>query len=1122
MSLFAAINHKTEYTYARPAQLNPQTIRLRPAPHSKSPILSYSLNISPENHFINWLQDPQGNYLARIVFPDKIEHFKIEVDLVTELAMFNPFDFFLEEYATEFPFKYTSSELLDLQPYLVDPVDIGTRFKYLVQSIDLTPKGTMDFLVELNAKIQKDTNYNIRMEPGVQTPEETLEKKSGSCRDSAWLLVNVCRALGLAARFVSGYLIQLEPDQKSLDGPSGTDHDFTDLHAWAEVYLPGAGWVGLDATSGLLTAEGHIPLACTPTPTTAAPIEGGLEPVETQFNFDMSVTRVREHPRVTKPYSDEEWNKVMALGEQIDRDIVDNDIRLTMGGEPTFISIDDMDGDEWNTEAVGPAKRTLSEMLMLKLADRWSKHGLLHYGQGKWYPGESLPRWAFTCYWRKDGEPLWRDPSLIAELEKDYGYGEKEAEAFTRHLSTVLGVEADYAMPAYEDVWYYLWKERKLPSNVNPLDNKLNDPEERARVSQIFETGLETPRGWVLPLQRQRQEQQSKDRGSWMSGSWALRQTQLFLIPGDSPVGLRLPMESQPWVNQTDYPYINNPDPTTIPSHEPFPGMENKYSEYIQRALEYHTTKTRSKGDFGPNPQTLSTDSKQREDTSGIPVVRTALCVEPRAGKLFVFMPPLKAAEDYFELIAAIEATAKALDLKVVIEGENPPFDPRIEFFKITPDPGVIEVNVHPSSNWNELVERTFNIYDDARECRLGTDKYMIDGRHTGTGGGNHIVMGASAPVDSPFLRRPDLLRSMVAYWHHHPSLSYLFSGLFVGPTSQSPRIDEARNDSLYEMEIAFKEVDRVGPNPQFWMVDRIFRNLLIDSTGNTHRAEFCIDKLYSPDGSTGRLGLLELRSFEMPPHARMSLAQQVLIRALIAHFWKKPYSPKKLARWGTQLHDKWMLPEFIWQDFQEVLQDLNDAGYNFSELWYQAHLEFRFPFYGEFKYQETRIELRNALEPWHVLGEHGATGGTVRFVDSSVERMQVKATGFNADRYILTCNGRKIPMQATGTHGEFVAAVRYRAWQPPECLHPTIEVDTPIVIDLVDTWTMRSVAGCTYHVGHPGGRNYDSFPVNSYEAESRRLSRFQAMGHTPGPITELPADEPNPEFPHTLDMRRF
>ena len=1121
MSLFAAINHVTHYKYIQPTTLGAQTVRLRPAPHSKTAVKSYSLKIEPEQHFINWQQDPQGNHLARIVFPEKVNEFRIEVDLVAELSVFNPFDFFLEDYAERMPFHYPQEQIEELQPYLNPPVDIGHRFKYLVSNIETDKKKTIDFLVELNSKIQDEIQYNIRMEPGVQTPEATLESRTGSCRDSAWLMVNILRSIGLAARFVSGYLIQLKPDEVALDGPAGTDHDFTDLHAWAEVYLPGAGWIGLDATSGLLTGEGHIPLACTPSPVTAAPISGALQQVETEFYFDMSVQRIKELPRATFPYSDDAWQRLLALGDQVDSRLESGDVRLTMGGEPTFVSIDDQEGEEWNTSAVGPQKRPLSEQLLKRMADRHADGYFLHHGQGKWYPGESLPRWAFSCFWRKDGVPLWKDPSLLADVETDYGFGIEHAEEFVRHLSESLGVEADHALPAYEDIWYYIWKERKLPSNVDPLDSKLEDPEERTRLAEVFEKGLETPRGWVLPVQRQ--YQQSKP--IWVSGGWHLRQENLYLIPGDSPVGLRLPLESQPWVSTADYPYVVNPDPTTIDT-SPLPDFENRYKEYHQRALDYQLTQKRSKGDFGPQSQSLDSGSTEaaREQRAPEPgesagwIVRTALCIEPKGGKLFVFMPPLPTAEDYFDLLNAIEATASALNMPIVLEGERPPFDPRVEHFKITPDPGVIEVNINPAGSWRELVERTTSIYEDARLCRLGTNKFMIDGRHTGTGGGNHIVMGGSQPANSPFLRRPDLLRSMVAYWHQHPSLSYLFSGLFIGPTSQAPRIDEARMDSLYEMEIAFKEVEQLGADPQFWMIDRIFRNLLIDVTGNTHRAEFCIDKLYSPDSSTGRLGLVELRGFEMPPHARMSLAQQLIIRGLIAKFWEKPFLPNRLTRWGNQLHDKWMLPHFIWKDFLEVINDLRSDGLEFETDWFFAHKEFRFPFYGEFHFEGIHVELRNALEPWHVMGEEGASGGTVRYVDSSVERLQVLADGINGDRYILTCNGKKIPMKPTGQGDQLVGGVRYRAWQPSQCLHPPIPVDTPLTLDLIDTWNGRSVAGCTYHVG----RNYDTFPVNSYEAESRRLSRFQPFGHSPGEAQEIPNEPALDEFPYTLDLRRF
>jgi uncharacterized protein (DUF2126 family)/transglutaminase-like putative cysteine protease len=1113
MSIHVALNHVSHYRYDRPVSLSPQIIRLRPAPHGRTPILSYSLKIFPEQHFVNWQQDPQSNWLARLVIPEKTTEFRIEVDLIAEMSVINPFDFFLEPQAEKIPFQYEAWQSHELAPYL-QTLPLTPRFARYLAEVPLEPQPSVDFLVALNQRVQGDVGYLIRLEAGVQTPEETLTNGTGSCRDSAWLLVQLMRHLGLAARFVSGYLIQLVPDVKSLDGPSGPKVDFTDLHAWCEVYLPGAGWVGLDPTSGLFAGEGHIPLACTPEPASAAPVTGLSEPCECEFEHRMSVTRVWEAPRVTKPYTDEQWQHIEVLGHRIDGDLDELDVRLTMGGEPTFVSMDDPDGAEWNTAALGPTKRKLAGTLFHKLRDHYAPHSLAHFGQGKWYPGEQLPRWSLNCFWRKDGEPVWDDARLYADETEP---GQADAELGQRFLANVagrLGLDAKYVFPTFEDAYYYLWRERRLPANVDPFDSRLGDALERKRLSQVFEQGLDTEVGHVLPVMR-------TPAGEWQTGSWFLRSERCYLIPGDSPIGYRLPLDSQPWVAEGDFPYVYPPDPLRPIKPLPTAAMLRQYVCEAERAPAPSLASSRSAATAHLNPNgNPDPDTPPAAKQSAGWITRRAMCAQARDGILYIFMPPTDALEDYLELVAAVEASAAALGAPVILEGYEPPSDPRLTQFRVTPDPGVIEVNIHPSSSWDQLVERATHLYETARETRLITEKFMLDGRHTGTGGGNHFTLGASTPADSPFLRRPDLLRSLISYWHNHPSLSFLFSGLFIGPTSQAPRIDEARNDSVYELEIAFSQIPQAGEPVPPWLIDRVLRNLLTDATGNTHRAEFCIDKLYSPDSATGRLGLLEMRAFEMPPHARMSLAQQLLLRALIARFWKTPYAPPKLVRWGTELHDRFMLPYFVKEDFNDVLSETAAAGYPISLDWFAPHFEFRFPTYGDFSARGIQVEMRHALEPWHVLGEEGAPGGAVRYVDSSVERMQVKVTGMASDRYILACNGRAVPLQPTGNVGEFVAGVRYRAWQPPSCLHPTIGSHAPLVFDLIDTWMSRSMGGCQYHVAHPGGRNYDDFPINAYSAESRRLARFFRMGHTPGTMT-APSIEENPNFPFTLDLRR-
>ena len=1104
MSIRIALNHRTLYRYDRLVSLSPHLIRLRPAPHARMPVLSYSLKVEPKDHFQNWQQDPHGNFMARCVFPEKVRELNVEVDLIAEMTVINPFDFFVEPRAEQWPFQYDAWLAKDLRPFLeCEPV--GPKLSAWLASVSGETRNTVNYLVELNQRLQQQIGYLIRMEPGVQACEETLTTKSGSCRDSAWLLVQILRNLGVAARFASGYLIQLVPDVKSLDGPSSATQDFTDLHAWAEVYLPGAGWIGLDPTSGLLTGEGHIPLACTPDPSSAAPITGGVDPCETEFGFHMSIQRVHEDPRVTKPYTDGQWQTIQQVGHQVDEQLEAGDVRLTTGGEPTFVSIDDMDGEQWTTAAAGPDKRRLAAELLKRLQQRFSPEGLLHFGQGKWYPGEPLPRWALSCYWRGDGEPVWTDPGLIAEEGKDYGHTTDDAHAFVTTLARTLQVDPQCAVAAYEDVWHYIAQERQLPVNVDVRDNKLDDAQERARLARVAELGFGEVAGYVLPLRRAWWQA----KAPWTSGPWPVRPDRFFLLPGDSPIGLRLPLDSLPWAPPTRQKRFIVSDPSA--PKEPLPPHPGRRAQLEIPAAE----------PARPPAETRRSD-QIAEPEGADDVIRTALCVEPRDGRLHVFMPPTERLEDYLDMVAALEETAARTETPVVLEGYLPPADHRLNHVKVTPDPGVIEVNTHPCASWDELVESTVGLYEDAFYSRLGTEKFDLDGRHTGTGGGNHVVLGGPTPQDSPFLRRPDLLKSLVGYWNNHPSLSYLFSGSFIGPTSQAPRVDEGRRDALYELEIAFEQV----PDPQGdgqpvapWLVDRVLRNLLVDITGNTHRAEFCIDKLYSPDSSTGRLGLVEFRGFEMPPHARMSLTQQLLLRALVARFWQEPYR-QKLVHWGTALHDRFLLPHFVWSDFSDVIDDTRQAGLPLEADWFTPHFEFRFPRIGTIEHRDVELELRQAIEPWYVLGEEPAGAANARYVDSSVERLQVRVRGMTDRRHIVACNGRRVPLHPTDTQGEFVAAVRYRAWQPPSCLHPNIAVHTPLVFDLFDTWNSRSVGGCTYHVAHPAGRNYETFPVNAYEAESRRAARFFAAGHTPGPMP-APRAEPNPLYPLTLDLRR-
>ncbi|APE37930.1 transglutaminase [Nocardia mangyaensis] len=1193
MGIKVSLEHRTAYSFDRLVEVHPHEVRLRPAPHSRTPIEAYSLQVSPAEHYVNWQQDAFGNFVARLVFPEPTRELSITVGLIADLEVVNPFDFFVEDYAEYFPFGYPDALADDLEPYL-RPVDEGEpgsgpgdllldwvrvhRAQGRIRSID--------YLVELNYALRNTVDYTVRMEPGVQSPDHTLRAALGSCRDSAWLLVGILRELGLAARFVSGYLVQLTSDTPALDGPSGPSADFTDLHAWTEVYLPGAGWIGMDPTSGLFAGEGHIPLAATPHPGAAAPITGATGITEATLDFSNVVRRVHEDPRVTLPYTESQWERITASGAAIDARMAAADVGLTMGGEPTFVSIDDQMSAQWTTDADGPHKRERAVDLADRLRSIYAPTGLVQYRQGKWYPGEPLPRWEIAIAWRADGEPVWKRQDLLADpwtpvvgsapgtvvgRSSDAGASSSAvrppnpkpddsgglgsamstagrpvdgkqiaasqplnaapvrsagaqplhastgllapqnsaadadaAKSLIAHIAGTLGLPDGQVRPAFEDPLARLAATVTAPYGEPPaadLDPVADSPEARRTLLGRLDESVNEPTAFVLPIHRR------ADGAGWASADWQLRRGRdddggpgrIVLADGDSPAGLRLPLNSVSWHT-----------PPVLPEADPlFQGPLRLPREEPPAVLE--------SADFTPT---------------------TALVAEVRAGRLHVFLPPVTELDDFLDLIAKVEQAAAAIGQPVVLEGYAPPSDARLHTFSVTPDPGVIEVNIMPTSSFAEQADVLSTLYEQARLARLSTESFDVDGTHGGTGGGNHITLGGISPARSPLLRRPDLLVSMLTYWQRHPALSYLFAGRFIGPTSQAPRADEGREGALYELEIAFAEIARLTAEQAVgaatpseiqsapWHIDRALRHLLTDLTGNTHRAEFCIDKLYSPDSARGRLGLLELRGFEMPPHFQMAMVQSLLVRGLVAMFWDQPYRAS-LLRHGDNLHGRYLLPHFLMSDIAEVAADLRANGIDFDTSWLDPFTEFRFPRIGTAMIGDVELELRGAIEPWLTLGEQTTGQGTARYVDSSVERLQVRVVGADRGRYVVTCNGMPIPLLATDKTDVQVAGVRYRAWQPPNSLHPSITVDAPLVFDLVDAATGLSHGGCTYHVVHPGGRAFDDAPVNAVAAQSRRNRRFEAAGHTVNPMdpaelrAKIAAQSTDLGAPGILDLRR-
>lgn len=1108
------LQHRTSYRYPKPASLGPHVVRLRPATHAKAKIESYSLKIDPPIA-PRWQQDPYGNHVARVMLPagERVSQFDLLVELAVDIRPVNPFDFFIDARAKRAPFEYAAEMQQDLLPFR-DTRDPALHRGPLLTGFlaGLPTEGeTMALIIALNRAVNERIKYVIREEAGIWTPEETLAQGRGSCRDSAMLLIATLRSRGFAARFVSGYLIQLTDEGMIPDAPKGVSRDVADLHAWAEVFLPGGGWIGLDATSGLLCGEGHIPLACTASPALAAPVEGTSDVVAEQVSFEMTIGRLGHEPRPTTPYEEPVWQELLAGADRADERLSAAGLTLTMGGEPTFNSREYPEAPEWKEGALGPTKWSQGLRLTYALRQRLAPGSLVLLRMGKHYPGESLPRWALEIIGRRDGVPIWADLSALRYSEtqsappsisraRSHERAQRVAEALAKRLG--LG---DFLMPAFEDPWRHLQDEANLPIDVDPLAANLTDPEERRRLARVLEQGLASEVGFVLPLAR--------INGAWLSDRWSFRRGRLFLIQGDSSIGLRLPLKSLTG--------IAPPPPYEEPVWPPDPRRGDLEAEAKQRREE-----TRD----GDDDETTGSAARPRAQKPPSPAtaqlgrsawgVRTALCVEARGGLVHVFLPPLTRVEDFFALIAEIDATRRETGVDVLLEGYPPPHGGDFLRFAVTPDPGVLEVNLPPTDRVSAYTALLEKVFDAGLHSGLHCEKYLVDGRMAGSGGGHHLTFGGPTPLSSPFLQRADLLASLLTFNQHHPSLSFMFQGLFVGPTSQAPRVDEARHEALYELEIALHRAFERRPGEPPWLTDALFRNLLVDVTGNTHRAEVSIDKLFDPLTPHGRQGIIELRAFEMPPHFRMAAAQMILVRTLLASFASKPYTGR-LVRWGQTLHDRFLLPYYLWRDFEDVLAHLEDRGLGLPADAFRPFVELRCPVVGTLHAGDVMLEVRNAIEPWHVLGEELTTTGTSRYVDSSLERIEVRVQGLVPERHTVLVNGHALPLRPTGMAGEFVGGVRFRAWAPPHSLHQHLGIHHPIRLELLDTWGKRAIGACAYHVWHPEGQAYEASPLTRFEAAARRAQRFTIEGPTQWPAVARPAIA-HGDVPYTLDLRRF
>ncbi len=1104
MTMRVALNHHIGYVFD--CQIDPTTLwlRLRPAPHTDALVEAYSLKVHAAQPWLTWVRDPFENHLGRLDLPEPFVRIGFDVDVIVDLDRVNPFDFFVEPSANDFPFEYSDQLRKELMPYL-HRERCGPIFADWLAELDRSPRYLVEFLTQMKDHVCEKLGWQSPMDAKPIDLDAVIGQGGGSASELAWVLTQSLRAVGLAARITSGYLISLTTDDNG-DVSEDESADNACMHAWSEVFVPGAGWIGLDPSLGTFTAENHVPLASAPDPFRTVPLVGIDEQHVASYQNDIRLRRLKP-TEPGKPISETHWRDIMACGRYLDDKLSGEQIGLCTSAEVNFVSAVNSAAPEWTNQTLGTDKLRAAYALLNRLRTRWAPGGTVHVCQGEHIQGELSARWQLSCCYRSDAQPLWRNGELLASCQNLPGCATSgDARQLAEMLAAKLGLDTQFVIPAHEDPLHQLTINPTLLRDA-PRGDELVDPLQRQQLANRLSTPQADPAGYVLPLRWDFRTE------SWTSGVWKFRRDGLHLLPGDFALGFRLPLQSLA-------KHATEPDDIAIePSlFEEKPRLPEVYGEVFARQIEIDRSREEIEiADRGGNGR----------------APRTAICVEPRDGVLHVFLPPIHYAEHYVGLIAAIESAVETLGLAVVLEGYPPPQDPRLKRFVLEPDNGLLRLFLPAVSSWQEQSELYETAYAQADQVGLDCEH---GGRRDDTSlrpnSYTTLTLGGPTPAESPFLNRPQILRSLIAYWQNHPSLSYFFSGTLIGPSGNAPRPDEGRDDALYELGIALERFPHDSKLP--WVPDRLLRHLLADASGNMHRAEIRVDQLYAPERQSRRLGQIMLRSFDMPPHPRLASLQALLVRALIAHFSRQPYTKPPVA-WQSALHDRFLLPQVLWDDLGTIIGDLGESELPLQHEWFAPLLEINYPKLGSVQIGDITLELRRAHEPWPLLAEEVSAGSMARFIDVANERIQVRVIGMPPDRYVLVCNHELVPLHRSTVQGEYVAGVRYKVCQPPSTLHPTVAPTTALVFDLIDTWTGRAIGGCTYYPAPPrtwavgvtgvpaipdrSGRQPAAPPPPVTLAATPVTGRFADCGS--GVVPVAPPKPGDGRFPYSLDLTK-